>query len=73
MVSIYLKHKTTKNNLKRMKNMVFIAKKRHFFTFFAIYSKRDFRVTAFFQSPISRPIMRLSTKSFRETKADGFR
>ena len=48
--------------------MLFIA--RHFFTFFAIYSKRDFRVTTFFQSPISSPIMRLSTKSFRDMKTN---
>ena len=33
-----------KNNFKRTKNKVFRAKKRHFLTFFANYSKRDFSI-----------------------------
>ena len=42
MISTYLKDIIAKKNLKRTKNMVFRAKKRHFLTFFADYSKRDF-------------------------------
>ena len=72
MFLIYLKHIIAKKNWEILKNMVSIGKKRHFFTFFAIYSKRDFRVTAFFQSLITPSITRLSTKSFRETKTNGF-
>ena len=41
--------------------------------FFAIYSKREIRVTTFFKSLITPPKMRLSTKSFREMKAKEFR
>ena len=55
-----------------MKNKVFRTKKRHFLTFFAIYSKRDFCVTAFFQSLITPQIMRLPIKSFREMKSKEF-
>ena len=50
--------------------MAFRAKKRHFLTFFAFYSKRDFRVTAFFQIATPPSIMRLSTKSFRDMKTN---
>ena len=49
------------------------AKKRHFLMFFAIYSKREIRVTTFFKSLITPPKMRLSTKSFREMKDKEFR
>ena len=70
MVSIHLEHIIAKKNGKILKNMVSRAKKRHFLTFFAVYSKRDLRVTNFFKSIFSLPIMRLSTKSFRETFAN---
>ena len=66
MIYTYLKHIPAKKNSKILKNKVFRAKKRHFLTFFAIYSKRDFRITAFVQSRFSLPILRLSTKSFRD-------
>ena len=52
--------------------MLFRAKKLNFWTFFAIYSKRDFCVTAFFQSLITPQIMRLPIKSFREMKSKEF-
>ena len=68
MIYTYLKHIPAKKNSKILKKKVLRAKKRHFLTFFAIYSKRDFRVTAIFQSLITPSITRLSTKSFRETK-----
>ena len=42
MVSIHLEHIIAKKNEKILKNMVSGAKKRHFLTFFAVYSKRDF-------------------------------
>ena len=55
-----------KKEMRNIRKHVFIGVKRHFLTFFAIYSKRDFRATAFFQSLITPSITRLSTKSFRE-------
>ena len=73
MVSIHLEHIIAKKNGKILKNMVSRAKKRHFLTFFAVYSKHDIRVTTFFKSLITPPKMRLSTKSFREMKAIEFR
>ena len=73
MISIHLKHKIAKNKKKTYKNLVFRAKKRHFLTFFAVYSKHDIRVTTFFKSLITPPKMRLSTKSFREMKDKEFR
>ena len=66
-----MKHIIAKKNFEILKNMVSRAKKRHFWTFFAIYSKRDFRITAFIQSRFSLPILRLSTKSFRDIKTNG--
>ena len=66
MIYVYLGHIIAKKNFEIIKNKVFIAKKRNFSTFFAIYSKRDFRITAFVQSRFSLPILRLSTKSFRD-------
>ena len=68
--SEYLKHIIAKDNWKNRKNMAFRAKKRHFLTFFAFYSKRDFRVTTFFQIATPPSIMRLSTKSFRDMKTN---
>ena len=56
MISTYLKDIIAKKNLKRTKNMVFRAKKRHFLTFFAIYSKRDFALGWVHPNAFSRVI-----------------
>ena len=72
MIYVYLEHIIAKNYFEIIKNKVFIAK-NVIFNVFAIYSKRDIRVTTFFKSLITPPKMRLSTKSFREMKANEFR
>ena len=53
----YLKHIITKKNYDITKDKFFRAKKRHFLTFFAIYSKRDFGLGWVHSNAFSRVIV----------------
>ena len=57
MIYTYQKHIIAKKNYDITKNKFFIAKKRHFLTFFAIYSKRDFGLGWVHSNVFSRVIV----------------